>query len=187
MSAAVLLALSLLAPAVGTQSGSLVGVWERDPAESDDVAAVMQAARDRADGRGRRGGGFRGRRPGGFPGMGPPGSRPGGRDGFPVMPDSLEIEVDAVEVRIHAGDEFQILYLDGEEHLRQDPRGNSIRTVAEFSGEVLTVTEKRELPMGDMETRRTLEAIGDVLIVRVRVDPPRGETITIRSVYRRVS
>ncbi len=177
-----LLTLILLAPAA--QSGGLAGTWSLDAEESDDVSKIMEEAMRRAEergGRGRRaGGGFGGRagRRGG-------GGGPGGPAGMASQPESLEIEVEAREVRIHAGEDLQILYLDGEEHLRQDRRGNSIRTEAEIAGGILSVTEKRESPMGDLKIFRTIQASEDALVIRTEIDPPRGQTINIRSVYRR--
>ena len=179
------------APAASAQSpADLAGLWELDPEASDDPAEVMQrAAADAEERRGARGGrGFG--PPGGRGGMGRGGGRgaPGG-GGVPLLslPDLLEIEADAAELRLVLDERVQILYLDGEEHAREDGRGGRITSVAEFRGGIARVREERELPFGKLELFRTLQATDDVLVVRTELKMPRrGDPLLLRSVYRRL-
>jgi len=183
------------APAAAAQSpADLAGLWELDPEASDDPAEVMQrAAAEGEDRRGARGGrGFG--PPGGRGGMGR-GGMAGGRRGGPggggapllSLPDLLEIEADASELRLVLDERVQILYLDGEEHAREDGRGGRITSVAEFRGGVARVREERELPFGKLELFRTLQATDDVLVVRTELKMPRrGDPLLLRSVYRRL-
>ena len=184
------------APAAAAQSPAvLAGLWELDPEASDDPAEVMQrAAAEDEDRRGARGG----------RGFGPPGSRGGmGRDGMgrggrrggpggggvPLLslPDLLEIEADAAELRLVLDERVQILYLDGEEHAREDGRGGRIASVAEFRGGIARVREERELSFGKLELFRTFQATDDVLVVRTELRMPRrGDPLLLRSVYRRL-
>ena len=178
-------------PAASAQSpADLAGLWELDPEASDDPAEVMQrAAADAEERRGARGGrGFG--PPGGRGGMGRGGGRgaPGG-GGAPLLslPDLLEIEADAAELRLVLDERVQILYLDGEEHAREDGRGGRITSVAEFRGGIARVREERELPFGKLELFRTLQATDDVLVVRTELKMPRrGDPLLLRSVYRRL-
>lgn len=186
---------------VGDAQGSagspsdLAGLWELDPEESDDPVEVMQRAMAREqEGRGRRG------RRGGGRGFGGPGAdRPGGLDrrgaanarggGNPLMslPELLEIESGGGELRLVLEERVQILYLDGEEHAREDGRGGRITTVAEFRGGIARVREVRELPMGKLEVFRTLQTSEEVLVVRTELRMPRrGDPVLLRSVYRRI-
>ena len=178
-------------PVASAQSpADLAGLWELDPEASDDPAEVMQrAAAEAEDRRGARGGrGFG--PPGGRGGMGRGGGRgaPGG-GGAPLLslPDLLEIEADAGELRLVLDERVQILYLDGEEHAREDGRGGRITSVAEFRGGIARVREERELPFGKLELFRTLQATDDVLVVRTELKMPRrGDPLLLRSVYRRL-
>ena len=184
------------APAAATQSpADLAGLWELDPEQSDDPVEVMQgAAAEDEDRRGARGGrGFG--PPGGRGGMGRGGmGRRGGRGGpggggapLLTLPDLLEIEADADELRLVLDERVQILYLDGEEHAREDGRGGRITSVAEFRGGIARVREERELPFGKLELFRTLQATDDVLVVRTELKMPRrGDPLLLRSVYRRL-
>ena len=184
------------APAGASQSpADLAGLWELDPEQSDDPAEVMQrAAAEDQDRRGARGGrGFG--PPGGRGGMGRGGMGRGGGRGGPggggtpllTLPDLLEIEADAAELRLVLDERVQILYLDGEEHAREDGRGGRITSVAEFRGGIARVREERELPFGKLEVFRTLQATGDVLVVRTELKMPRrGDPLLLRSVYRRL-
>ncbi len=184
------------APAAAAQSpADLAGLWELDPEQSDDPAEVMQrAAAEDEDPRGARGGrGFG--PPGGRSGMGRGGMGRGGGRGGPggsgtpllSLPDLLEIEADAAELRLVLEERVQILYLDGEEHAREDGRGGRITSVAEFRGGIARVREERELPFGKLELFRTLQATGDVLVVRTELKMPRrGDPLLLRSVYRRL-
>lgn len=183
------------APAGAFQSpADLAGLWELDPEQSDDPAEVMQrAAAEDQDRRGARGGrGFG--PPGGRGGMGRGMSRGGGRGGpggggTPplTLPDLLEIEADAAELRLVLDERVQILYLDGEEHAREDGRGGRITSVAEFRGGIARVREERELPFGKLELFRTLQVSDDVLVVRTELKMPRrGDPLLLRSVYRRL-
>ncbi len=184
------------APAAAAQSpADLAGLWELDPEESDDPAEVMQrAAADDEDRRGARGGrGFG--PPGARGGMGRGGTGRGGGRGGPggggvpllSLPDLLEIEADAAELRLVLDERVQILYLDGEEHAREDGRGGRITSVAEFRGGIARVREERELPFGKLELFRTLQATDDVLVVRTELRMPRrGDPLLLRSVYRRL-
>ena len=181
--------------AAGQGPADLAGLWELDPEQSDDPAEVMQrAAAEDEDRRGARGGrGFG--PPGGRGGMGRGGiGRGGGRggpggSGAPLLglPDLLEIEADAAELRLVLDERVQILYLDGEEHAREDGRGGRISSVAEFRGGIARVREERELPFGKLEVFRTFQATGDVLVVRTELKMPRrGDPLLLRSVYRRL-
>ena len=179
------------APVAAAQSPvDLAGLWELDPEQSDDPAEVMQrAAAEAEDRRSRRGGrGFG--PPGGRGGMGRGGARggPGGGGApLPSLPDLLEIEADAAELRLVLDERVQILYLDGEEHAREDGRGGRITSVAEFRGGIARVREERELPFGKLEVFRTLQVADDVLVVRTELKMPRrGDPLLIRSVYRRL-
>lgn len=184
------------APAGASQSvAGLAGLWELDPEASDDPAEVMQrAAAEDEDRRGARGGrGFG--PPGGRGGMGRGGMGRGGMRGGPggggvpllSLPDLLEIEADAGELRLVLDERVQILYLDGEEHAREDGRGGRITSVAEFRGGIARVREERELPFGKLELFRTLQATDDVLVVRTELKMPRrGDPLLLRSVYRRL-
>ena len=179
------------APAGASQTpADLAGLWELDPEQSDDPAEVMQrAAAQDEDRRGARGGrGFG--PPGGRGGMGRGGRRGGaGAGGAPLLglPDLLEIEADAAELRLVLDERVQILYLDGEEHAREDGRGGRITSVAEFRGGIARVREERELPFGKLEVFRTFQATGDVLVVRTELKMPRrGDPLLLRSVYRRL-
>lgn len=186
----------LAAPAAAAQSpAGLAGLWELDPEASDDPAEVMQrAAAEDEDRRGARGGrGFG--PPGGRGGMGRGGMGRGGMRGGPggggvpllSLPDLLEIEADAGELRLVLDERVQILYLDGEEHAREDGRGGRITSVAEFRGGIARVREERELPFGKLELFRTLQATDDVLVVRTELKMPRrGDPLLLRSVYRRL-
>ena len=184
------------APAAAAQGpADLAGLWELDPEQSDDPAEVLQRAaaeaEDRRGARGGRGFGSRGGRGGmGRGGMGRDGmrGRPGG-GGTPLLslPDLLEIEADAGELRLVLDERVQILYLDGEEHAREDGRGGRITSVAEFRGGIARVREERELPFGKLELFRTLQATDDVLVVRTELKMPRrGDPLLLRSVYRRL-
>ena len=174
----------------------LAGLWELDPEESDDPAEVMQRAmaegEDRRGARGGRGFGPPGGRGGmGRGGMGRGGTGQGGPGGggapLPSLPDLLEIEADAAELRLVLEERVQILYLDGEEHAREDGRGGRITSVAEFRGGIARVREERELPFGKLELFRTLQVSGDVLVVRTELKMPRrGDPLLLRSVYRRL-
>ena len=181
--------------AAAQSPADLAGLWELDPEESDDPAEVIErAAEEDEDRRGARGGrGFG--PPGGRGGMGRGGAgRGGGRGGpggggvrFPSLPDLLEIEADAGELRLVLEERVQILYLDGEEHAREDGRGGRITSVAEFRGGIARIREERELPFGKLELFRTLQATGDVLVVRTELKMPRrGDPLLLRSVYRRL-
>lgn len=184
------------APAASAQSpADLAGLWELDPEASDDPAEVMQrAAADAEERRGARGGrGFG--PPGARGGMGRGGMGRGGGRGAPggggapllSLPDLLEIEADAAELRLVLEERVQILYLDGEEHAREDGRGGRITSVAEFRGGIARVREERELPFGKLELFRTLQATDDVLVVRTELKMPRrGDPLLLRSVYRRL-
>lgn len=191
------LLVALVAPAASagtTQNpGDLAGLWELDPEESDDPAEVMQRAMaEGEEGRGARGGrGFG--PPGGRGGMGRGGAGRGGLRGGPggapllSLPDLLEIEADAAELRLVLEERVQILYLDGEEHAREDGRGGRMTTTAEFRGGIARIREERELPFGKLELFRTLQATGDVLVVRTELKMPRrGDPVLLRSVYRRL-
>ena len=181
-----------VAPVAAAQSpADLAGLWELDPEESDDPAEVMQRAMEEGEERrGARGGrGFG--PPGGRGGMGRGGMGRGGGDGggTPLLglPDLLEIEADAAELRLVLDERVQILYLDGEEHAREDGRGGRITSVAEFRGGIARVREERELPFGKLEVFRTLQVTDDVLVVRTELKMPRrGDPILLRSVYRRL-
>ena len=179
------------APTGASQSpADLAGLWELDPEQSDDPGEVMQrAAAEDEDRRGARGGrGFG--PPGGRGRMGRGGGRGGpGGAGTPLLglPDLLEIEADAAELRLVLDERVQILYLDGEEHAREDGRGGRITSVAEFRGGIARVREERELPFGKLEVFRTLQVTDDVLVVRTELKMPRrGDPILLRSVYRRL-
>ena len=181
------------APAAAAQSpADLAGLWELDPEESDDPAEVMRrAAAEDEDRRGGRGFGPPAGRGGmGRGGMGRGGMRGGpGGGGVPLLslPDLLEIEADAGELRLVLDERVQILYLDGEEHAREDGRGGRITSVAEFRGGIARVREERELPFGKLELFRTLQATDDVLVVRTELKMPRrGDPLLLRSVYRRL-
>ncbi len=182
------------APAASAQSpADLAGLWELDPEASDDPAEVMQRAAEDEDRRGARGGrGFGppgGRGGMGRGGMGRGGGRSGPGGGAPLLslPDLLEIEADAGELRLVLDERVQILYLDGEEHAREDGRGGRITSVAEFRGGIARVREERELPFGKLELFRTLQATDDVLVVRTELKMPRrGDPLLLRSVYRRL-
>ena len=192
MLAGVLLFAFGAAPVAAAQSpADLAGLWELDPEESDDPAEVMQRAMEEGEERrGARGGrGFG--PPGGRGGMGRGGMGRGGGDGggTPLLglPDLLEIEADAAELRLVLDERVQILYLDGEEHAREDGRGGRITSVAEFRGGIARVREERELPFGKLEVFRTLQVTDDVLVVRTELKMPRrGDPILLRSVYRRL-
>lgn len=189
-----LLALVLAAPvsgssvAAGQEPVALAGLWELDPEESDDPAEVMRQATERAEERAGR----RGRRPG----MGPGGMGGEGRSGrgsggggarLLSLPELLEIEFGNGELRLVLDERVQILYLDGEEHAREDGRGGRMTSVAEFRGGIARVREVRELPVGKLEVFRTLQATGDVMVVRTELKIPRGgDPVTLRSVYRRI-
>ena len=182
------------APAAAAQSpADLAGLWELDPEASDDPAEVMQRAAEDEDRRGARGGrGFGppgGRGGMGRGGMGRGGGRSGPGGGAPLLslPDLLEIEADAGELRLVLDERVQILYLDGEEHAREDGRGGRITSVAEFRGGIARVREERQLPFGKLELFRTLQATDDVLVVRTELKMPRrGDPLLLRSVYRRL-
>ena len=181
-------------PAAAQSPSDLAGLWELDPEQSDDPAEIMQrAAAEAEDRRGARGG--RGFGPPGRGGTGRGGMGRGGRGGGPggggvpllSLPDLLEIEADARELRLVLDERVQILYLDGEEHAREDGRGGRITSVAEFRGGIARVREERELPFGKLELSRTLQATDDVLVVRTELKMPRrGDPLLLRSVYRRL-
>ena len=189
------LLVALVAPPPISASGAgaaqdlaaLAGIWELDPEESDDPAEVMRrAAAEGERGSGRRGRGGLG---GGRGGRGSQG-RGGPESGGPrllALPDLLEIEAGAGELRLVLDERVQILYLDGKEHAREDGRGGKITSVAEFRGGIARVREVRESPMGELEVFRTLQAAGDALVVRTELKMPRrGDPLLLRSVYRRV-
>lgn len=145
----------------------LAGRWELDPEESDDPAEVLRRVAEEARQRG-------GRR---LPPDGPV------RPGFAALPEFLEIEQSDGEVCLVLEDRVQILYLDGEEHLREDGRGGQIETVAELRGGILRVEEKRRV----VEVRRTFQAIGETLVVRTELSLPwAGDPVLLRTVYRRI-
>ena len=168
----------------------LAGLWELDPEHSDDPAEVMERAMARAEeGGGRRGRRGRGPGPGRPGGMEPPGAGGPGGVGNRLLrlPDLLEIESGSGELRLVLEERVQILYLDGEEHVREDGRGGRITTVAEFRGGIARVREERSLPMGKLEVFRTLQATDEVLVVRTELKMPRrGDPVLLRTVYRRV-
>lgn len=169
----------------------LAGLWELDPEQSDDPAEVMQRAAEAAEERGGRRGGRRfGGPPGGRRGIGRGGmaAGPGGGGGRLLsLPELLEVEADARELRLVLDERVQIFYLDGEEHAREDGRGGRMTTVAEFRGGIARVREERELPFGKLELFRTLQVTDDVLVVRTELKMPRrGDPILLRSVYRRL-
>ena len=182
------------APDSGQGPSALAGLWELDPEQSDDPAEVMQrAAAEGEERRGRRGGRGFGGPPGGRGGVGRggmaggAGGAPGGGGRLLGLPDLLEIEADSAELRLVLDERVQILYLDGEEHAREDGRGGRITTVAEFRGGIARVREERELPFGKLEVFRTLQATDDVLVVRTELKMPRrGDPVVMRSVYRRL-
>jgi len=195
LAGALFFALVAVPTAAAQSPADLAGLWELDPEESDDPAEVMQrAAAEDEDRRGARGGrGFG--PPGGRGGMGRGGMGRGGMRGGPggggvpllSLPDLLEIEADAGELRLVLDERVQILYLDGEEHAREDGRGGRITSVAEFRGGIARVREERELPFGKLELFRTLQATDDVLVVRTELKMPRrGDPLLLRSVYRRL-
>lgn len=195
LAGAFLFAVVAVSTAAAQSPADLAGLWELDPEESDDPAEVMQrAAAEDEDRRGARGGrGFG--PPGGRGGMGRGGMGRGGMRGGPggggvpllSLPDLLEIEADAGELRLVLDERVQILYLDGEEHAREDGRGGRITSVAEFRGGIARVREERELPFGKLELFRTLQATDDVLVVRTELKMPRrGDPLLLRSVYRRL-
>lgn len=169
------------APGSGQEAGALAGHWELDPAESDDPAeAVRRAAEEAME----RGGRRRGRSGRGVP---PDGFLRGGGASLAALPELLEIEWSGGELRLVLEDRVQILYLDGEEHLREDGRGGWITTVAEARGGIVRVEEKRRLPLGEIEARRTLQATGEVLVVRTELNLPwGGSPVLLRTVYRRL-
>ena len=148
----------------------------RSRRQSDDPAEVMQRAaaedEDRRGARGGRGFGPPGARGGmGRGGMGRGGGRgaPGG-GGAPLLslPDLLEIEADAAELRLVLEERVQILYLDGEEHAREDGRGGRITSVAEFprrhrarpGGTRAALREARAVPDAPGDGRRAGRAHG---------------------------
>ena len=198
--AVVLLGVGALAPApsasegsgqeVGAAVGAIVGLWELDPEESDDPAEVMAREAERAEEqRGRRGRpGGRAGRPAGTGREGAAGTgRGGGGAGLLSLPEVLEIESAEGEVRLLLEERTQILYLDGEEHAREDGRGGRITSVAELRGGIVRVREVRKLRRGEMRVFRTFQAVGDVLVVRTEFTPPRGgDPLLLRSVYRRI-
>ena len=165
-------------------AAAIAGLWELDPEESDDPAEVMARAAERAGNqRGRRG-----RRRGGMvrEGRGPAARGRAGM-GLPGLPELLEIEAGEGELRLLLDERVQILYLDGEEHAREDGRGGRITSEAEIRGGIVRVREVRRLPMGEIRVFRTFQASGDVLVVRTEFTPPRGgDPLLLRSVYRRV-
>ena len=183
-------------PESGQELAVLAGYWELDPEESDDPAEVMrQAAAREEEGRGRggrRGRGARSGPPGGMDrggmgGRGAGGGPGGGGNSLLSLPDLLEIESGGGELRLVLDERVQILYLDSEEHIREDGRGGKITSVAEFRGGIARVREVRELPMGKLEVFRTLQATQDVLVVRTELKMPRsGDPVLLRSVYRRI-
>ena len=104
-----------------------------------------------------------------------------------ALPDSFEIEIGSGEMRVVLEERIRIYYLDGEEHMRQDERGLSMKTVAEVRGGIVRVTSEAETPMGDVKTFRTFQANEDTLVVRTELTLPRGgDPVLIRSVYRRL-
>ncbi len=179
-------------PESGQELALLAGYWELDPEESDDPAEVMRQAAERGDerrgGRGRRGAGpgpgaRAGMERGGAAGGGPG----GGGNSLLSLPDLLEIESGGGELRLVLDERVQILYLDGEEHVREDGRGGKFTSAAEFRGGIVRVREVRELPTGKLEVFRTLQATDDVLVVRTELKMPRrGDPVLLRSVYRRI-
>ena len=183
-------------PESGQELAVLAGIWELDPEESDDPAEVMQRAAAREEeGRGR--GGRRGRGAGSGPpggmgrggmgGRGAGGGPGGGGNSLLSLPDLLEIESGGGELRLVLDERVQILYLDGEEHVREDGRGGKFTSAAEFRGGIARVREVRELPTGKLEVFRTLQATDDVLVVRTELKMPRrGDPVLLRSVYRRI-
>ena len=181
-------------PESGQELAVLAGIWELDPEESDDPAEVMQraAAREEEGRGGRRGRGAGSGPPGGMGrggmgGRGAGGGPGGGGNSLLSLPDLLEIESGGGELRLVLDERVQILYLDGEEHVREDGRGGKITSAAEFRGGIARVREVRELPTGKLEVFRTLQATGDVLVVRTELKMPRrGDTVLLRSVYWRV-
>ncbi len=169
------------ASAPGQEEAALAGRWELDPEASDDPAeAIRRAAEEAMERGGRRRG--RGMRPRQFTGAGAE-----NRAGFAALPELLEIERSGAELRLVLEDRVQILYLDGEEHLREDGRGGRITTVAEIRSGIVRVHEKRRLPLGEVESRRTLQATGEVLVVRTELSLPwGGDPVLLRAVYRRL-
>lgn len=103
------------------------------------------------------------------------------------LPETLEIESGDGELRLLLDERVQILYLDGEEHAREDGRGGRITSVAEVRGGIVRVREVRELRMGEVRVFRTFEVREDILVVRTEFTPPRGgDPLLLRSVYRRI-
>lgn len=181
MSAATVLVLTL-------QIAGFSGVWERDPDQSDDAQAKMQAAFEqmRSQRQGRRG-------PGGGPPPGgpPPEGREPGRGGLrgPVSlgtaADELSIEHEGGELRVDDGEQLRIYYLDGEEHKRQMPNGVELETTARLVGNAVSIEEKME--RGEILRKFEIGPDGETLVLTSTVKlPGMKDPVVIRSVYERV-
>lgn len=165
------------------------GVWERDPDQSDDAQAKMQAAfeqmRAEREGQGRRGAGG-GPPPEGRPGRGRRG--PGGGRGpvsLGTAADELRIEHEGGELRVDDGDQLRIYYLDGKEHKRQMPNGVELETKATLAGNAVSVEERME--RGEILRKLEVGPDGETLILTSTVKlPGMKDPVVIRSVYERI-
>lgn len=185
MSAAAVLVLTF-------QMAGFSGVWERDPDQSDDAQAKMQAAFEqmRSQRQGRRGPGGGGPPPGGAPPEGRSGR--GGRGGGPRGPvslgtaaDELTIEQSRGELRVDDGDQLRIYYLDGQEHKRQMPNGVELKTTATIAGNAVSIEEKMD--RGEILRNFEMAPDGETLVLTSTVKlPGMKDPVVIRSVYERV-
>ena len=118
------------------------GTWERDPDQSDDAQAKMQAAFERMQEEMERRGRGAPPVPGG-PAPGDSGARREGREGGPgQVPEEIYVEHEDGELRLDDGERLQIFYLDGQKHRRAMPNGAKLETVATLTGRVVFIEEK---------------------------------------------
>jgi len=161
------------------------GTWERDPDRSDDAQEKMRAAFERMQEEMERRG--RGGPPPGGSGAPPPGG--GGREGRGggpgQVPEELEVEHEAGELRLDDGERLQIFYLDGQKHRRAMPNGAKLETVATLQGTVVLIEEK--LDRGKIERKLELSEDGESMVITLNIKIGNmKEPVLIRTVYERV-
>lgn len=161
------------------------GTWERDPDQSDDAQAKMQAAFERMQEEMERRGRGAPPVPGG-PSPGDAGARREGRGGGPgQVPEELYVEHEDGELRLDDGERLQIFYLDGQKHRRAMPNGAKLETVATLTGRVVFIEEK--LDRGKIERRLELSGDGDSMAITLNIKIGNmKEPVLIRTVYERL-
>ena len=181
---------------------SFSGTWKRNPEKSDDprqVMAVLEKMRESGGGApagfggpGREGsggghhGGLGGPGGGGYRGggYGPHQRGSGGHGGsMRQLPDTLEIEQSDSELKVSAGDDVRVFYLDGQKRERRSPDDAKIEIRAEWKGAAIEIKEKHEHG-GEIRESYELSPEAKTLIVTRQLNLPRmKEPLLIRTVY----